>query len=99
MNKIHHFVLSWQNIGALRDMLDTVATNEDLFLDVFVVPPYEEKGNVEEKASLNFSLEHVEQTQTGFEGKTVAFLEYEETEEDPASGVAYPEWIEKDENE
>lgn len=95
----YHFVFSIENMGALKELLDEVGMNPELYIDAQFIPPTREKqdagaGHYEyEDIPAELYLELVTPLET--EGKEISWrtykaVSYQETKEDKASGMAYP---------
>jgi hypothetical protein len=89
-----------ENVGALRELLDEIGMNPELYIDAQFIPPTREKelnpetGRYEyEDSPAELCLELV--TPAGIDAGEVSWkifkaVSYQETKEDEASGMAYP---------
>ncbi|NLH79193.1 MAG: hypothetical protein GX465_19420 [Acidobacteria bacterium] len=95
----YHFVFSIENMGALKELLDEIGIHPELYIDAQFMPPTREKwdagaGHYEyEDSPAELYLELV--TPVGVKGGVVSWADYkavsyQETKENPATGMAYP---------
>ena len=96
----YHFIFSLENMGALKELLDEIGMHPELYIDAQFMPPTRDKelnpetGRYEyEDSPAELYLELV--TPVGIKDGEVSWADYkavsyQETKENPASGMAYP---------
>ena len=96
----YHFVFSIENIGALKELLDEVGMHPELYIDAQFMPPARDKelnpetGRYEYEdspAELYLDLVIPVEIEDGVVSwKAYKAVSYQETKENPASGMAIP---------
>ena len=99
--RVYHFVISWEDIDDLKQLLEGVSQEEKTFIDIQVYPPHGDTvegwnldtGNFEElpdTATLTFELYAIQQDKAGRVAIPTKMISYGESKEEKCTGMAYP---------